>query len=530
MIQDQLEEAGIKEVRGSMLVDGSPAILVEKALKANEGKLIDSGAIAVRTGKYTGRSPKDRFIVDTPDVHDKIAWGPVNMPFPEDKYEMVKEAITDYLSDHDLYVVHAIAGADRRWCRKFLVVCELASQALFIRNLLVRPSARQLKEFEPQDFSVLVAPRLKLDPEKYGTNSEAAVIINFQDHEILIAGTQYSGEIKKSVFSVMNYLMPTEEGVLPMHSSANMDPATGETAVFFGLSGTGKTTLSADPQRLLIGDDEHGWAENSIFNFEGGCYAKAIRISAHTEPEIYNAIRFGSVCENVVYDSVTRKPDYFDAKYTENTRVAYPIDYIDNAQVMGQGRYPNVVIFLTCDSFGVLPPISRLDKNGAMYHFLSGFTSKVAGTERGVTEPQPTFSTLFGEPFMPLPPLTYADMFGAKIEKAGTRVYLINTGWTGGSYGVGKRMDLASTRIMVSAALDGSIEDATYAHDPVFNVDVPQHIEGVDDKVLNPRDTWTDKAAYDETARRVAAMFEKNAAEKYPDMSDEVRAAGPHSA
>lgn len=529
MLQDQLAEAGIASTHGAVLVDGSPAVLVEKALKANEGHLTSTGALAVRTGRYTGRSPRDRFIVDTPDVHDQIAWGTVNMPFPPEGYERVKRAVCDYLSTRDLYVVHAIAGADRRWCRRFLVVCERASQALFARQLLVRPSKRQLQEFEPQDFSVLVAPGLKLDPEEYGTNSEAVVLINFQDREILIAGTMYSGEIKKSIFSVMNYLMPVEENILPMHSSANMDPVTGETAVFFGLSGTGKTTLSADPQRMLIGDDEHGWAEGSVFNFEGGCYAKAIRISAHTEPQIYNAIRFGALCENVVVDPVSRKPDYFDDSLTENTRVSYPIDYIENAQVMGQGRYPNVIVFLTCDSFGVLPPVSRLDRNGAMYHFLSGFTSKVAGTERGVTEPQPTFSTLFGEPFMPLSPLRYADMFGEKMEKAGTRVYLINTGWTGGPYGVGNRMDLASTRIMVSAALDGSIEESEFERDPIFNLDVPKHVEGVEDRVLMPRNAWADRDEYERCARKVARMFEENAAQKYPDMPEEVRAAGPHA-
>ncbi|EHF01705.1 phosphoenolpyruvate carboxykinase [Olsenella sp. oral taxon 809 str. F0356] len=530
MIQDQLAACGLVNCRGAIQVDAAPAVLVEKALLANEGRLTSRGALYVETGRYTGRSPEDRFIVDTPDVHDDIAWGAVNRPFDVEGYERVKKAVVDHLSTRDLYVVHAIAGADRRWCRKFLVVCERASQALFARQLLVRPSKRQLADFEPQDFSVLVAPTLRLDPATYGTHSEAVVLINFQEREVLIAGTMYSGEIKKSIFSVMNYLMPLEEGVLPMHSSANMDPVTGETAVFFGLSGTGKTTLSADPDRMLIGDDEHGWAEGSVFNFEGGCYAKAIRISSATEPQIYNAIRFGSICENVIVDNATRKPDYFDGTLTENTRVAYPIDFIDNAQVMGQGRYPNVIIFLTCDSFGVLPPISRLDKNGAMYHFLSGFTSKVAGTERGVDEPQPTFSTLFGEPFMPLSPLLYADMFGKKIDKAGTRVYLINTGWTGGPYGVGMRMDLASTRLMVSAALNGSVEEAEFVHDPVFNVDVPQHIEGVDSRVLNPRGTWADKAAYDGVARQLASMFVENAREKYPDMDPAVRAAGPNPA
>ncbi|MDO5118844.1 MAG: phosphoenolpyruvate carboxykinase (ATP) [Coriobacteriales bacterium] len=508
-------------------MDEAPAGLIERALRRNEGVLTDTGALSVETGKYTGRSPEDRFIVDTPDVHDVIAWGSVNKPFSVENYEKVKHAVTEHLRTRDLYVVRAIAGADRRWCRKFLIVCERASQALFARQLLVRPSKRQRNSFFPQDYTVLAAPDMRLDPMKYGTNSEAAVLINFEDRTIIVAGTAYSGEIKKAVFSVMNYVMPVEENVLPMHSSANMDPVTGETAVFFGLSGTGKTTLSADTQRVLIGDDEHGWAQNSIFNFEGGCYAKAIKITPVTEPQIFNAIRFGAICENVVVNHVTRKPDYFDDSMTENTRVAYPVDYIDNAAVMGQGRYPNVVIFLTADAFGVLPPISRLDKNAAMYHFLSGFTSKVAGTERGITEPQPTFSTLFGEPFMPLDPLHYADMFGDRMERSGTRVYLINTGWTGGPYGIGQRMDLASTRQMVTAALNGSVEDSDFVRDPIFNVDVPQHVDGVSRRVLNPRDTWADKDAYDKTARRVAKMFVDNAAKKYPDMAPEVRAAGP---
>ena len=526
-VHDLLAIGGVNNCRGAVIMDEAPAGLIERALRRNEGVLTDTGALSVETGKYTGRSPEDRFIVDTPDVHDHIHWGNVNKPFSPENYEKVKKAVTDHLCTRDLFVVRAIAGADRRWCRKFLIVCERASQALFARQLLVRPSKRQRDSYFPQDYTVLAAPDLKLDPVKYGTNSEAAVLINFEDKCIIVAGTAYSGEIKKAVFSVMNYVMPVEENVLPMHSSANMDPVTGETAVFFGLSGTGKTTLSADTQRVLIGDDEHGWAQNSIFNFEGGCYAKAIKITPVTEPQIYGAIRFGAICENVVVNHVSRLPDYFDDSLTENTRVAYPVDYIANAAVMGQGRYPNVVIFLTADAFGVLPPISRLDKNAAMYHFLSGFTSKVAGTERGITEPQPTFSTLFGEPFMPLDPLHYADMFGDRMERSGTRVYLINTGWTGGPYGIGQRMDLASTRQMVTAALSGTVEDSDFVRDPIFNVDVPQHVDGVSRRVLNPRDTWADKEAYDKTARRVAKMFVDNAAEKYPDMAPEVRAAGP---
>ncbi|MGN0286850.1 MAG: phosphoenolpyruvate carboxykinase (ATP) [Atopobiaceae bacterium] len=529
MIEDYLAKCGITNHTGATVLDAAPAVLVEDALARHEGVLTNTGALAVTTGKYTGRSPKDRFIVDTPDVHDKIAWGKVNMPMKDETYQAIKKEVCSYLADKDLFVVRGYAGADRKYSRKFMVVCERASQALFAKQMLVRPNADELKAYGEPDFTVIAAPMLKLDPQKYGIHSEACVMLNFQERKIVIAGTQYSGEIKKSMFSVMNYLMPTEENILPMHSSCNMDPKTGDTAVFFGLSGTGKTTLSADPNRALIGDDEHGWSDDGVFNFEGGCYAKAIRISYVTEPQIYSAIRFGALAENVVVDPETREPDYFDGSLTENTRVAYPVEYIDNAQLLGHGGTPKVVIMLTADAFGVLPPISRLSKEAAMYHFVSGFTSKVAGTERGITEPTPTFSTLFGEPFMPLNPLVYANMFGERMEKYGTRVYLINTGWTGGPYGVGKRINLAYTRAMVTAALTGAIESAPFVHHDVFNVDVPQHIEGVPDIVLNPRSTWDDKLAYDAQAKKLAAMFEKNAAEKYPDMDDAVRAAGPTS-
>ncbi len=529
MIDDQLTKCGILDRTGAVLIDGSPAKLVEKALSRREGKLTDTGALNVKTGKYTGRSPEDRFIVDTPDVHDVIAWGKVNKPISQEVYEEIKKAVCLHLSHHDIFVVHGLAGAQRKYTRKFTVITELASQALFCTQMLVRPSKQELDEYGDPDFIVLAAPLLKLDPEKYGINSEAAVLINFQERKIVIAGTQYSGEIKKGIFSVMNYLMPIEENVLPMHSSCNMDPVTGDTAVFFGLSGTGKTTLSADSSRALIGDDEHGWSDDGVFNFEGGCYAKAIRISYVTEPEIFQAIRFGSVSENVVLTPGSRVPDYFDESLTENTRVAYPVEYISNAQLLGYGGAPKVVIMLTADAFGVLPPISRLSREAAMYHFVSGFTSKVAGTERGITEPTPTFSTLFGEPFMPLDPMRYANMFGERMEKYGTKVYLINTGWTGGAYGEGKRINLPYTRAMVTAALNGEIEKGAFKHHDIFNVDVPQHIEGVPDIVLNPRKTWRDKDAYDEQARKLAAMFEENAAKKYPNMDAAVREAGPHS-
>ena len=357
-------------------------------------------------------------------------------------------------------------------------------------------------------------------------NSEAAIMIDYEAKLVVIAGSQYAGEIKKSVFSVMNYLMPKED-VLPMHCSANMDPETGDTAVFFGLSGTGKTTLSADPNRKLIGDDEHGWSEHGIFNFEGGCYAKTINLDPEGEPEIYGAIRFGALMENVVLDPETRTPDFNDGSLTENTRVGYPVDFISNAAIPGVGDVPKVIIFLTADAFGVLPPISRLDENAAMYHFVTGFTSKLAGTERGVTEPQPTFSTCFGAPFMPMDPSVYAEMLGEKIEKYNTKVYLVNTGWSGGPYGVGSRMKLKFTRAMITAALNGTLENAEFKHDEVFNVDVPQSCPDVPDEIMNPRDTWEDKAAYDESAKKLAKMFADNFAKKYPNMPKHIVDAGP---
>ena len=528
-VNAELQMYGIAHTDGKCTVDASPAKLVEMAVERNEGTLTSTGCLAVTTGAYTGRSPEDRFIVDTPDVHESIAWGSVNKPISISRYQKIREEVVAYLSERRVFLVHGIAGADRRFSRKVLAVCELASQALFVHQMLVRPTEKEMANFGMADFVVLAAPKLKLDPRIHGTNSECAVIINFQERMILVVGTQYNGEIKKSIFSTMNYLLPAENKILPMHCSCNMNPRSHGTTVFFGLSGTGKTTLSADPNRALIGDDEHGWADDGVFNFEGGCYAKAIRISYVTEPQIYSAIKFGSLAENVILDPETREPDYFDGSLTENTRVSYPVEYIDNAQLLGYGGLPKVVIMLTADAFGVLPPISRLNKNAAMYHFVSGFTSKVAGTERGITEPTPTFSTLFGEPFMPLNPMVYAQMFGERMEKYGTRVYLINTGWTGGPYGVGKRINLPYTRAMVTAALTGAVEMADFKHDPIFNVDIPQHIEGVPDGVLNPRSTWADKLAYDAQAKKLAAMFEDNAAKKYPDMENEVRDAGPHS-
>ena len=511
-----------------LFIDLAPAELVEHAIRREEGVMASNGALVIKTGERTGRSPNDRFIVDTPDVHDKIAWGNVNRPISVDCYERIKEGVASYLSARDIYVTRGMAGADRNHTRKFMVACERASQALFIKQMLARPLARELARYGEPDFTVLAAPGYLCDPERDGVNSQAAVLINFQERVIIVAGTGYSGEIKKSIFSVMNYLLPVEDDVLPMHCSASMDPITHETAVFFGLSGTGKTTLSANPTRLLIGDDEHGWSDMGIFNVEGGCYAKCEGLDSFHEPEIYNAVRFGAICENVVLDEA-RRPDYDDTSITHNTRVAYPVEHIPNAWGKGMGATPSVVLFLTCDAFGVLPPISRLSPDAAMYHFVTGFTAKIPGTEQGVTEPTPTFSSLFGEPFMPLDPMVYAKMLGERIADGKTRVYLVNTGWIGGGYGVGHRIELAYTRSLVARALDGTIEDAEFVHDDIFNLDIPTSAQGVPDGILVPRQYWKSTARYDEAAHNLAQMFEENFEKKYSHLPDSVKAAGPHS-
>ena len=520
-----LEKLGIIHPKAVYRNLSVPA-LTEAALRRGEGELSDTGALVVHTGKYTGRSPKDKFIVDTPGVHQDIAWGNVNVPIAKEKFDAIKAKVAAYFQNREIFIFDGMAGADPACTRKFRIINELASQNLFIRNLLLRPTREELESYRDPDFTVIAAPGFSCIPEIDGVNSEAAILINYEEKLVIICGSQYSGEIKKAVFSVMNYLMPGE-GVLPMHCSANMDPRTRETAVFFGLSGTGKTTLSADPRRRLIGDDEHGWSERGIFNFEGGCFAKCIHLTEENEPEIYHAVKFGTLVENVIMDEKTRKCDFDDDSLTENTRAGYPVDYISNAEIPGVGGIPKVVIFLTADAFGVLPPIARLDENAAMYHFVTGFTSKLAGTERGVTEPQPTFSTLFGEPFMPLAPSVYANMLGERLRKYKTKVYLVNTGWTGGPYGTGSRMKLSYTRAMVSAALDGSLDEAQYCHDPRFNLDIPQSCPGVPEKIMNPRDTWKDGAAYDAQAEKLAEMFRKNFAEKYPDMPENIVSAGP---
>ena len=520
-----LEKLGIINT-GKVYRNLSSTELVEIAVSKGEGKLSKTGALVVTTGKYTGRSPEDKFIVDTPGIHDSIAWGKVNRPIEKEKFNAIYGKLISYLQNREIYIFDGLAGADPVCRKKFRIINELASQNLFIHQLLIRPTAEELASYHMQDFTIIAAPGFKCNPKIDGTHSEAAIILDYEAKIGIICGSQYSGEIKKSVFCVMNYLMPKQD-VLPMHCSANIDPVTGKTAIFFGLSGTGKTTLSTDPNRKLIGDDEHGWSNHGIFNFEGGCYAKCIDLKEKYEPEIFHAIKFGSLVENVIMDSNTRELDFKDRTLTENTRVGYPINYIDNAQIPGVGGIPSVVIFLTADAFGVLPPISRLDQNAAMYHFITGFTSKLAGTERGVTEPQPTFSTCFGEPFMPLDPSVYAKMLGEKIERYNTKVYLINTGWSGGPYGIGKRMNLKYTRAMVTAALNGELDSVEYVHDDIFNVDVPQSCPNVPNEIMNPADTWDNKEAYDVYAKKLAKMFKENFENKYPNMPENIVNAGP---
>ena len=513
-----LEQLGILNPK-AVYRNLEPAQLVEHALRRGEGQLSNTGALCVRTGKYTGRSPNDKFIVDSEGVHDDIAWGKINVPTTQAVFDALYEKMVAYLQNREIFVFDGFAGADTRHTKAFRIVNELASQNLFIHQLLLRPTAEQLADYKA-DFTIICVPGFKCDPQRDHTHSEAAIMIDYEKKLVLIAGSQYAGEIKKSVFSVMNYLMP-KEGVFPMHCSANIGKD-GDSAIFFGLSGTGKTTLSADPNRKLIGDDEHGWADESVFNFEGGCYAKCIDLTEESEPEIYRAIRFGALVENVIVDPETRRSDYADSSLTENTRVGYPVDYIPNAAIPGVCATPKTVIFLTADAYGVLPPISRLDEKQAMYYFVSGFTSKLAGTERGITSPVPTFSTCFGAPFMPLDPSVYAKMLAEKVAKSGAKVYLVNTGWNG----TGKRMKLSYTRAMVTAALNGELEKAEFVTDPYFGVAVPTSCPNVPEELMIPANTWKDKAAYEAKAKELARSFVENF-KKYDKMPADVVAAGP---
>ena len=497
-------------------------ILVEHAVRRGEGLLADNGALVAYTGKYTGRTPKDKFTVKDPVTTELVNWGDVNQPFDPEKFDALFDRVTASLRNKELFVQELYAGADSKYRLPIRVINEYAWHNLFVRALFVRPSAEELKTHRAE-FTIVAAPEFQADPQRDGTRSEAFIVVSFTRKIILIGGTKYAGEMKKSIFGVMNFLLP-QNNVFPMHCSANVGK-NGETALFFGLSGTGKTTLSADPERLLIGDDEHGWSPTGIFNFEGGCYAKCIKLSKENEPQIWNAIRFGSVLENVTLDEITHVPDYNDDSRTENTRCAYPVDYIEGAVIPGKGGHPKNVIFLTADAFGVLPPISKLTTDQAMYHFLSGYTAKVAGTEAGVKEPQPNFSTCFGSPFLPLRPKVYAEMLGRRMQEHGSQCWLVNTGWFGGPYGVGSRMKLPYTRAMVNAAIEGALANVEFEADPAFGLTIPKSVPGVPPEFLRPRDAWKDKAAYDKTAADLAARFAKNF-EKF-DVPANVRAAGP---
>ncbi|GGA76382.1 phosphoenolpyruvate carboxykinase (ATP) [Ornithinibacillus halotolerans] len=502
----------------------SVAALVEKVLSRNEGRLTNTGAVLATTGKYTGRSPEDKFIVKDSISESKVDWGTVNKPIEEEIFENLYKKVISHLKDKDeVFVFDGFAGADTNYQLPIQVINEFAWHNLFAKQLFIRPTEEQLERHEPS-FTVISAPTFKADPEVDGTNSEAFILVSFKHRVILIGGTEYAGEIKKSIFSIMNLLLP-EQNILSMHCSANVGNE-GDVALFFGLSGTGKTTLSADPYRKLIGDDEHAWSSNGVFNIEGGCYAKCVNLSEEKEPQIFNAIKFGSVLENVVVDEKTRVPDYDNTTLTENTRAAYPLEHIENIVEPSIAGHPNTIIFLTADASGTLPPISKLTKEQAMYHFLSGYTSKLAGTERGVTEPQATFSACFGAPFLPLAPATYAKMLGEKIDLYNTNVFLINTGWTGGSYGVGNRIKLAYTRAMVHAALEGELNNVETIKDEIFGLEIPAHVAGVPDEVLIPKNTWVDKEAYDFAAKELATKFHTNF-QKFSHVSPEIAAAGP---
>ncbi|MFO1540378.1 MAG: phosphoenolpyruvate carboxykinase (ATP) [Chloroflexota bacterium] len=502
-----------------------PASLYEHAIRRGEGIVVDGGPLVVRTGRHTGRSPQDKFIVDEPAIHDHVWWGGFNQPIAEDRYDALRSRVIDHLAEREVFAQEGFVGADPAYRRSLRAWTETAWASIFCDNLFLRPRPGELDGFRP-NFTIIDAPSFRADPARDGTRSETAILVHLSRQEIIIVGTEYAGEIKKGAFGIMNYRLP-DEGVLPMHSAVNVG-ARGDVAIFFGLSGTGKTTLSADPERTLIGDDEHGWGPDGVFNFEGGCYAKTIRLSHIYEPDIYSTTRrFGTILENVVYDAETRTLDLDSESITENTRGAFPLGFISNSSEDGMAGHPANVIFLTADAFGVLPPISRLTRDQAMYHFISGYTAKLAGTEVGVKEPSATFSLCFGAPFMPRHPAVYARMLGERLDRHDVPVWMVNTGWTGGPFGTGHRMNIAETRNMVRAALNGDLADVPTVTDPVFGVEVPVHVPGVPDAVLQPRGTWADPAAYDAQARRLAAMFAENFTRFAGSVPPEVAQAGP---
>jgi phosphoenolpyruvate carboxykinase (ATP) len=518
-----LEQNGVHNINIAYWNLGT-AQLLEHAVQRHEGTFASGGSFVVRTGQFTGRSPKDKFIVRDELTDSTVQWGAVNQPMTEPQFNRLYAKVIAFWQGHDVYVQDCFAGADPVYALPIRVVTQLAWHNLFARQLFIRPDPEKTDTHEPQ-FTIFFAPEVQASPAQDGTNSETCIVINFKKKVVLICGTSYAGEMKKSAFTILNYLLPAQ-GVFPMHCSANMGPA-GDVALFFGLSGTGKTTLSADPKRRLIGDDEHGWSDHGTFNFEGGCYAKCIRLSRVNEPQIWNAIRFGTVLENVMVDAETRLLDFDSDQITENTRAAYPLSFIDNAVIPSVGDHPRNVIFLTADAFGVLPPVSHLTPEQAMYHFLSGYTAKVAGTERGLgKEPEATFSACFGAPFLPRPAATYASLLGEKLRRHQVSCWLVNTGWAAGPFGVGTRMKLSFTRAMLNAALDGSLHDVSTKVHPVFGVTVPENCPGVPPEFLDARGMWSDKHAYDRAARDLAARFNKNF-EKFSHVNQEIAAAAP---
>ena len=519
----ELSEHGLRP-GGEVHWDLPPAELVEHAVRRGEGQLSEDGSFVAVTAPHTGRSPNDKFTVREPSSEEDIAWGKVNVPMSEEHFEALRQDVLEYLNGQDeLYVRDMFAGADREYRLPVRVVTPNAWHSMFAYNMFLRPDGNP--EGWEDGFTVLHAPEYKADPGRHGTRSGTFVAVHFGERTILIGGTRYAGEIKKSIFSVMNYLLPQQD-VLSMHCSANTS-RDGEVALFFGLSGTGKTTLSTDPDRYLIGDDEHGWSEQGVFNFEGGNYAKVVRLSRDGEPLIWQASkRFGAILENVILDD-QRAPDFEDTSITENTRSSYPLQFVEGAVPDKRGGHPKNIVFLTADAFGVLPPIARLTREQAMYHFLSGYTAKVAGTEKGVTEPKATFSACFGEPFLPLAPSRYAKLLGRLIDQHDVQTWLVNTGWTGGRYGEGHRMELAHTRAMVTAVLTGTLNDVDTTTDPVFGLHIPKSIPDVPEDVLNPRLTWQDPQAYDEQAGKLAQMFRDNFGKYADNVSEAVRAAGP---
>lgn len=518
-----LESVSLQKV-GKVHWNVSPSALIEETIRRGQGTLANNGALCVSTGKFTGRSPKDKFVVKDNTTENTAWWGDVNQPFSPEGFQQLFAKVQAYLQGKEVFARDVYAGADDRYRLKIRVINTAPWPNLFVNNMFIRPEVSELAGFEP-DWHVIAVPEFEADPAIDGTRQANFTLVNFTEKVILIGGSGYTGEIKKGIFTVMNYILPMQD-VLPMHCSANVGE-TGDTAIFFGLSGTGKTTLSADPERQLIGDDEHAWSDEGVFNFEGGCYAKVIDLSPEKEPQIWGAIKHGALVENTTFEDESRHINFADTSITQNTRVAYPIHHIDGIAEPSVGQTPENIFFLTCDAFGVLPPIAKLTPGQAMFQFISGYTAKVAGTEEGITEPVTTFSACFGEPFLPLHPTRYAEMLGERIRKHDVNVWLINTGWTGGSYGVGNRMKLSYTRAMISAALEGKLNDVEYITDETFGLAVPQSVPNVPTEVLSPRSTWEDPKAFDQTAQKLARAFEQNFEHYRSFANEEILAAMP---